>query len=158
MCGCLLSTHQLRRPCLPRGRRVGSPEPRARLQGVSGGGSHPVRATHWAFSGFRQKIAGDAREGKGPSFVAKRHCGPRGKRMGATRNLSIIKHVRSRTGRYTLTITPPTHPKPPLHHPPPRITIVGLSNILNSELNRRKPVEGPHGQVVGTAVVKGKLL
>ena len=35
---------------------------------------------------------------------------------------------------------------------------VGLSNILNSELNRRKPVEGPHGQVVGTAVVKGKLL
>ena len=36
--------------------------------------------------------------------------------------------------------------------------IVGLSNILNSELNRRKPVEGPHGQVVGTAVVKGKLL
>ena len=38
------------------------------------------------------------------------------------------------------------------------VLFVGLSNILNSELNRRKPVEGPHGQVVGTAVVKGKLL
>ena len=35
---------------------------------------------------------------------------------------------------------------------------VGLSNILNSELSGRQPAEGPHGQVVGAAVVDGKLL
>ena len=35
---------------------------------------------------------------------------------------------------------------------------VGLSNILNSKLSRRKPGKRPHGRVVGTTVVKGKLL
>ena len=35
---------------------------------------------------------------------------------------------------------------------------VGLSNILDSELGGRKPAEGPHGQVVGTAVVDSELL
>ena len=35
---------------------------------------------------------------------------------------------------------------------------VGLSNILDSELERRTPVEGPHGKVVGAAVMDGKLL
>ena len=35
---------------------------------------------------------------------------------------------------------------------------VGLSNILDSELNGRKPVERPHGKVVGTAVMDSKLL
>lgn len=36
--------------------------------------------------------------------------------------------------------------------------IVGLSNILDSELIRREPAEGSHGQVVGAAVMDGKLL
>ena len=36
--------------------------------------------------------------------------------------------------------------------------IVGLSNILDSELIRREPAEGSHGQVVGSAVMDGKLL
>ncbi len=111
--------HQLRRPCLPRGNIGALQSPRRDFRGSRGGGSYSVRATHWAFSGFRQKIAGDAREGKGPSFVAKRHCGPRGKRRGAISKLSIIRSERSRIGRHTLKITPPTHPKPPLHHPPP---------------------------------------
>ena len=35
---------------------------------------------------------------------------------------------------------------------------VGLSNILDSDLSRRQPAEGPHGKVVGAAVVEGKLL
>ena len=35
--------------------------------------------------------------------------------------------------------------------------IVGLSNILDSEHNGRKPVERPHGKVVGTAVMDSKL-
>ena len=35
---------------------------------------------------------------------------------------------------------------------------VGLSNILNSEFRGGKPTEGPHGEVVGAAVVDGKLL
>ena len=35
---------------------------------------------------------------------------------------------------------------------------VGLSNILDSERNGRQPAEGPHGEVVGAAVVDGKLL
>ena len=35
---------------------------------------------------------------------------------------------------------------------------VGLSNILDSELGGRHPAERPHGQVVGAAVVDGKLL
>ena len=35
---------------------------------------------------------------------------------------------------------------------------VGLSNILDSELSGRHPAEGPHGGVVGSAVVDGKLL
>ena len=35
---------------------------------------------------------------------------------------------------------------------------VGLSNILDSELIRRAPAEGSHGQVVGAAVMDGKLL
>ena len=35
---------------------------------------------------------------------------------------------------------------------------VGLSNILDSELIRREPAEGSHGQVVGAAVMDGKLL
>ena len=35
---------------------------------------------------------------------------------------------------------------------------VGLSNILDSELIRREPAEGSHGQVVGSAVMDGKLL
>ena len=39
-----------------------------------------------------------------------------------------------------------------------RATHVGLSNILDSELERRTPVEGPHGKVVGAAVMDGKLL
>ena len=33
-----------------------------------------------------------------------------------------------------------------------------MSNILDSELERRKPAEGPHGEVVGAAVVDSKLL
>ena len=33
-----------------------------------------------------------------------------------------------------------------------------MSNILESELEGRKPVERPHGKVVGTAVMDGKLL
>ena len=35
--------------------------------------------------------------------------------------------------------------------------IVGLSNILDGKLIRGKPVEGPHGEVVGAVVVNGKL-
>ena len=35
---------------------------------------------------------------------------------------------------------------------------VGLSNILDDELVRGKPVEGSHGEVVGTAVMDGELL
>ena len=35
---------------------------------------------------------------------------------------------------------------------------VGLSNKLDSELNGRKPVKRSHGQVVGTAIMDGKLL
>ena len=35
---------------------------------------------------------------------------------------------------------------------------VGLSNILDGELGRRKPVKGSHREVVGAAVVDGKLL
>ena len=35
---------------------------------------------------------------------------------------------------------------------------VGLSNILDSELIRREPAEGSHWQVVGAAVMDGKLL
>ena len=34
---------------------------------------------------------------------------------------------------------------------------VGLSNILDSELLRRKPGEWPHGKVVGATVVNSKL-
>ena len=34
---------------------------------------------------------------------------------------------------------------------------VGLSNILDSELKRGKPVEGSHRQAVGAAVVDGQL-
>ena len=36
--------------------------------------------------------------------------------------------------------------------------IVGLSNKLDSELVGRKPVKRSHGQVVGTAIMDGKLL
>lgn len=32
-----------------------------------------------------------------------------------------------------------------------------MSNILDRELIRRKPVEGPHGEIVGMAVVDSKL-
>ena len=35
---------------------------------------------------------------------------------------------------------------------------VGLSNILDSELRRRKPGEWPHGEIVGAAVMDGELL
>ena len=35
---------------------------------------------------------------------------------------------------------------------------VGLSSILDDELVRGKPVEGSHGEVVGTAVMDGELL
>ena len=35
---------------------------------------------------------------------------------------------------------------------------VGLSNILDGELGRRKPFKRPHREVVGAAVVDGKLL
>ena len=35
---------------------------------------------------------------------------------------------------------------------------VGLSNILDSELTRRKPAKGPHGKVVRAAVMDGELL
>lgn len=38
------------------------------------------------------------------------------------------------------------------------VYIVGLSNILDSELGGRTPAERPHGEVIGTAVVDGKLL
>ena len=34
---------------------------------------------------------------------------------------------------------------------------VGLSNILDSELIRRKPVERPHGEIVGAAVMNSEL-
>ena len=33
-----------------------------------------------------------------------------------------------------------------------------MSNILDSELTRRKPTERPHGEVVGAAVVDGEQL
>ena len=33
-----------------------------------------------------------------------------------------------------------------------------MSKILDRELARRKPVKGPHGEVVGATVVDGKLL
>ena len=36
--------------------------------------------------------------------------------------------------------------------------LVGLSNILDSDLSGSHPAEGSHGQVVGSAVVDGKLL
>ena len=39
-----------------------------------------------------------------------------------------------------------------------RQLVVGLSNILDSELIRREPAEGSHGQVVGAAVMDGELL
>ena len=35
---------------------------------------------------------------------------------------------------------------------------VGLSNILDSELKRRKPAQRPHGEVVGAVVMDSKLL
>ena len=38
------------------------------------------------------------------------------------------------------------------------VKYVGLSNILDSELIRREPAEGSHWQVVGAAVMDGKLL
>lgn len=41
---------------------------------------------------------------------------------------------------------------------PRHLCNVGLSNILDSKLNGRKPVERPHGKVVGTAVMDSKLL
>ena len=37
------------------------------------------------------------------------------------------------------------------------LLIVGLSNILDSELDGRKPGERPHGQIIRPAVVNGKL-
>ena len=39
-----------------------------------------------------------------------------------------------------------------------RSILVGLSNKLDSELVGRKPVKRSHGQVVGTAIMDGKLL
>ena len=51
---------------------------------------------------------------------------------------------------------PSIYYKPSLHGI--RRRSVGLSNILDSELIRREPAEGSHGQVVGAAVVDGKLL
>ena len=36
--------------------------------------------------------------------------------------------------------------------------LVGLSNILDSELSGRQPAEGSHGQVVRATVVDSKLL
>lgn len=33
-----------------------------------------------------------------------------------------------------------------------------MSNILDRELARRKPAKRPHGEIVGAAVVDGKLL
>ena len=54
------------------------------------------------------------------------------------------------------------HPYPPnfrIFAPPTKISaVVGLSNILDSDLGGRHPAERPHGQVVGAAVVDGKLL
>ena len=35
--------------------------------------------------------------------------------------------------------------------------IVDLSNILDGEVTRRKPAEGPHGEVVGALVVNSEL-
>ena len=35
---------------------------------------------------------------------------------------------------------------------------VGLSNILDNELNGGKPMEGSHRQVVGTGIVDDELL
>ena len=45
-----------------------------------------------------------------------------------------------------------------IHFFDPERRIVDLSNILDSELIRRAPAEGSHGQVVGAAVMDGKLL
>ena len=45
-----------------------------------------------------------------------------------------------------------------IHFFDPERRNVGLSNILDSELIRREPAEGSHGQVVGSAVMDGKLL
>ena len=38
------------------------------------------------------------------------------------------------------------------------LNLVGLSNMLDNEVARRKPVKRSHGEVVGAAVVDGKLL
>ena len=38
------------------------------------------------------------------------------------------------------------------------LSVGGLSNKLDSELIGRKPVKRSHGQVVGTAIVDGKLI
>ena len=35
---------------------------------------------------------------------------------------------------------------------------VGLSNILDSELNRRKPRKRPHRKIIRATIVNGKLL
>ena len=45
-----------------------------------------------------------------------------------------------------------------IHFFDPERRIVDLSNILDSELIRQEPAEGSHGQVVGSAVMDGKLL
>ena len=45
-----------------------------------------------------------------------------------------------------------------IHFFDPERRIVDLSNILDSELIRQEPAEGSHGQVVGAAVMDGKLL
>ena len=36
--------------------------------------------------------------------------------------------------------------------------VVGLSNILDGEIARKKPAERPHREVVGTAVMDSELL
>ena len=39
-----------------------------------------------------------------------------------------------------------------------RLTLnVGLSNMLDEEIKRREPAEGPHRQVVGAAVMNSEL-
>ena len=45
-----------------------------------------------------------------------------------------------------------------IHFFDPERRIVDLSNILDSELISREPAGGSHGQVVGAAVMDGKLL
>ena len=52
--------------------------------------------------------------------------------------------------------TPP--PRRQRENTPQTRTVVGLSNKLDSELVGRKPVKRSHGQVVGTAIMDGKLL